>query len=66
MIKSKRIWILLASLAVVLLAALLVVPRLLDADTYRGRIEAALSTSLGRNVRLATSASPPSRAAWLP
>jgi AsmA protein len=52
MIKSKRTWILLASLAVVLLAALLVVPRLLDADTYRGRIEAALSTSLGRNVRL--------------
>ncbi len=52
MIKSKRIWILLASLAVVLLAALLLVPRLLDADTYRGRIEAALSTSLGRNVRL--------------
>src|SRR3984957_4717253 len=52
MIKSKRVWILLASLAVVLLAALLAVPRLLDADTYRGRIEAALSTSLGRNVRL--------------
>ena len=55
MIKSKRIWILLASLAILLLAALLVVPRLLDADTYRGRIEQALSTSLGRNVRLGPS-----------
>jgi AsmA protein len=52
MIKSKRSWILLASLAIVLLVALLVVPRLLDADTYRGHIEQALSTSLGRNVRL--------------
>jgi AsmA protein len=52
MVKIKRIWILLASVAAVLLAALLVLPHLLDADTYRGRIEAALSTSLGRNVRL--------------
>jgi AsmA protein len=52
MMKSRRIWITLATAGIVLLLVLLVLPRLLDADTYRGRIEAALSSSLGRTVQL--------------
>jgi len=52
MVKSKRIWITLATVGSLLLVALLVLPRLLDADTYRGRIEATLSKSLGRTVQL--------------
>jgi AsmA protein len=49
---SKRIWMIVAVVGVVLLAGLLVVSNLLDADTYRGRIETALSDSLGRPVHL--------------
>jgi AsmA protein len=52
MVKIKRIWITLATVGVVLLVGLLVLQHLLDADTYRGRIEAALSNSLGRTVQL--------------
>src|ERR1700693_1908659 len=52
MVKSARIWITLAVAGALLLVGLLVFQHLLDVDTYRGRIEAALSNSLGRTVRL--------------
>jgi AsmA protein len=52
MVKSKRIWITLATAGTSLLLALLVLQHLLNADTYRGRIEARLSNSLGRTVQL--------------
>jgi AsmA protein len=51
-VKIKRIWILSAVAGAILLIGLLVVQHLLDADTYRGRIETALSDSLGRPVQL--------------
>jgi AsmA protein len=50
--KIKRSWIILAAVVVVLVIGFLVVQHLLDADTYRGRIEAAISDSLGRQARL--------------
>lgn len=50
--KIKRIWVLSAVAGAILLIGLLMVQHLLDADTYRGRIEAALSDSLGRPVQL--------------
>ena len=50
--KQKRIWIVLAGLVVVLLIGIFIVQHFLDADTYRGRIEAALSDALGRPVQL--------------
>jgi AsmA protein len=49
---SKRIWMIVALLGVVLLGALLVVSNLLDVGTYRGPIQTALSDSLGRPVQL--------------
>jgi AsmA protein len=48
----KRSWMILAGVVVVILVALFIVQHLLNADTYRGRIEAALSDSLGRPVQL--------------
>lgn len=50
--KIKRIWIILAAVGALFLIGFFVVQHLLDADTYRGRIEAALSDSLGRRVQL--------------
>lgn len=50
--KSKRIWITLAAVLCILLIAALAVDHFLNADTYRGRIEAALSQSLNRQVSL--------------
>src|SRR5207302_2986318 len=44
--------VIVAGLAVLLLIALLLVSHLLNADTYRGQIESALSDSLGRKVQL--------------
>jgi AsmA protein len=50
--KSKRIWIVLAAVVCILLIGALAIDHFLNADTYRGRIEAALSQSLNRNVTL--------------
>jgi AsmA protein len=50
--RRKRIWIILAAVVCVLLMGTLVLQHLLDADTYRGHIEAMLSDSLGRPVQL--------------
>lgn len=50
--KIKRTWMILAAAVALLLIGFFVVQHLLDADTYRGRIEAALSDSLGRPVQL--------------
>jgi len=52
MAQIQRKWIVLAAIAVVLLIGFFIVQHLLDADTYRSRIEAALSDSLGRPVKL--------------
>lgn len=52
MVKGNRIWIVVGAAAVLLLVVVVGVPMLLNADNYRGRIEAALSTSLGRPVQL--------------
>lgn len=51
MFKTKKARIVLAAAAVLLLC-LFLVPHLLNADTYRGRIETVLSDSLGRPVHL--------------
>lgn len=48
----KRIWVILAGVVVLLLIGFFVVQHLLDADTYRGKIEQTLSDSLGRQVTL--------------
>ena len=48
----KRRWIIPAAVAAALLVGFLIVQHFLDADTYRGRIEATLSDSLGRPVQL--------------
>lgn len=48
----KRSWVVLAAVVGVLLIGFFTVQHLLDADTYRGRIEAALADSLGRDVQL--------------
>lgn len=50
--KSKRIWIILAAIVCVVLIGAFVIDHFLDADTYRGNIEAALSQSLDRQVQL--------------
>jgi AsmA protein len=50
--KKTRKWIVLSAVGAVLVIGFFVVQHLLDADTYRGRIEAALSDSLGRRVQL--------------
>lgn len=52
MAKVKRRWIIPAAMAAALLVGFLIVQHFLDADTYRGRIEATLSDSLGRPVQL--------------
>src|ERR1700761_158823 len=52
MAKVKRSWIILGAIAVVLLIGFFVVQHLLDADTYRGKIEQVLSDSLGRPTSL--------------
>lgn len=48
----KGTWIVVLSLAVLLPVCFFGVEHLLDADTWRGKIEAALSDSLGRPVQL--------------
>ncbi len=50
--KARRGWIVLGVVVVLIVIAALVIPHLLNADTYRGRIEATLSQSLGRPVTL--------------
>src|SRR5215469_4306434 len=52
MVKIKRGWILLAAVAGVLLIGFFIVQHFLDADTYRDRIEAAISDALGRPTKL--------------
>jgi len=52
MVKIKRGWILLAAVAGVLLIGFFIVQHFLDADTYRDRIEAAISDALGRPAKL--------------
>lgn len=52
MASTKRYGVVAGVVLVVLLVGFLVLQHLLDADTYRGRIEAALSDSLGRKVTL--------------
>jgi AsmA protein len=51
MMKSKRLWIVVSAVAA-LLIGIFAVQHFLDADTYRPRIQAALSSSLGRPVQL--------------
>lgn len=50
--KNKRIWIILAAVVCLLLIGAFALDHFLNANTYRGRIEAALSQSLNRQVRL--------------
>lgn len=50
--KFKRIWIVVAVVVAVLIIGFFVAQHFLNADNYRGRIEAALSDSLGRQVQL--------------
>lgn len=50
--KSKRIWVVMGVVVAVILIGLLAVEHFLDADTYRGRIESALTSALGRQVTL--------------
>ena len=52
MMKSKRIWVVAGVAVGVILIGLLVLEHFLDADTYRGQIEAALTSALGRQVQL--------------
>ena len=52
MLKAKKVWVVVSLVGAVLLIAILVAQHLLNADTYRGRIETALSDSLGRPVQL--------------
>jgi AsmA protein len=52
MVKIKRSWTIPAAAVALLLIAALVANHLLDADTYRARIEGALADSLGRPVQL--------------
>jgi AsmA protein len=48
----KRAWTIVVVIAVALVASALLVEHLLNADTWRGRIQASLSSSLGRPVQL--------------
>lgn len=50
--KIKRSWIVIASIAVVLVIGFFAVQHFLDAETYHAQIETALSDSLGRRVEL--------------
>jgi AsmA protein len=50
--KIRRSWIVLAAAAALVLIGVFAVSHLLDADTYRGRIEKVLTDSLGRPVQL--------------
>lgn len=50
--KKKHIWITVAAVIAILLVAALALDHFLNADTYRGNIEAALSQSLDRKVQL--------------
>lgn len=52
MAKIRRGWSILIAVAALLLIGFFIVQHLLDADTYRGRIEDTLSNSLGRPVQL--------------
>ena len=48
----KKLWIVLGCLVAVVVAALVVLPRLLDVNRYRDRIQSELQTRLGRTVQL--------------
>lgn len=48
----KKLWIVLGSLLVIVLAVLVLLPRMLDVNRYRDRIQAELQTRLGRSVQL--------------
>jgi len=50
--KSRRLWVTVSAVAVLGLVCVFAVQHFLDADTYRPRIQATLSTSLGRPVQL--------------
>lgn len=50
--RSQRLWIIVSATISVLVIGIFTVGHFLDADTYRPRIQAALSTSLGRPVQL--------------
>ena len=50
--RSQRLWIIGSAIICVLVIGILLVEHFLDADTYRPRIQAALSTSLRRPVQL--------------
>ena len=50
--KKRRIWIVAGIVLAAVLAVVVGMQMLFNADTYRGRIEAALSSSLGRSVQL--------------
>ena len=50
--KFQRVWFVVAVVVAVLIIGFFVAQHFLNADTYRGRIEAALSDSLGRQVQL--------------
>jgi AsmA protein len=52
MAKIKRSWAILAGFVVIVLIGFFIIQHLLDADTYRGRIETAISDSLGRQATL--------------
>jgi AsmA protein len=52
MMRSQRLWIIVSAVAVLVVIGIFAVQHFLDADTYRPRIQAALSTSLGRPVQL--------------
>lgn len=52
MAQIKRGWMILAAVVVLGLIGVFAVSHLLDADTYRNRIEKALSDALGRTVQL--------------
>lgn len=50
--KGNRIWVAIGVIIGVVLIGLLALGHFLNADTYRGQIEAALSNALGRQVQL--------------
>lgn len=50
--KFRRVWIIVAIVVIILIIGFFVAQHFLNADNYRGRIEAALSDSLGRQVHL--------------
>ncbi len=48
----KKLWIVLGTLLVIVLAVLVLLPRMLDVNRYHDRIQAELQTRLGRSVQL--------------